>query len=49
MATETRKELFHDAATGETFERELTAEEIAALPKVPKATPPGEADISEGG
>lgn len=24
---------FHDAATGETIERELTAEEIAALPK----------------
>lgn len=24
---------FHDAATGETIERELTAEEIAALPQ----------------
>lgn len=25
--------LFHDAKTGETIERELTAEEIAALPE----------------
>lgn len=25
---------FHDAATGETVTRELTAEEIAALPEV---------------
>lgn len=25
--------LFHNAATGETVERELTAEEIAALPE----------------
>ena len=28
---------FHDAATGETIERELTAEEVAALPQ-PEAT-----------
>ena len=28
---------FHDAATGETIERELTADEIAALPR-PGAT-----------
>jgi len=27
------KETFHDAATGETITRELTAEEIAALPE----------------
>lgn len=32
---------FHDAATGETIERELTAEEIAALPQ-PEA--PNDAD-----
>lgn len=25
--------MFHDAETGETIERELTAEEIAALPE----------------
>ena len=37
MATETADNkptgIFHDAATGETIERELTAEEIAALPQ----------------
>ena len=37
MATETVDNkptgVFHDAATGETIERELTAEEIAALPQ----------------
>ena len=27
------KGTFHDAATGETIERELTAEEIASLPE----------------
>jgi hypothetical protein len=27
------KELFHDVETGETVERELTADEIAALPE----------------
>ena len=32
---------FHDAVTGETIERELTAEEIAALPQ-PEA--PNDAD-----
>lgn len=30
---------FHDAATGETIERELTAEEIAALPVQENTTP----------
>lgn len=30
---------FHDAATGETIERELTAEEIAALPEPPEPLP----------
>ena len=35
---------FHDALTGETITRELTAEEIAALPE---PTPPlGESDAS---
>ena len=33
--------IIHDAATGETIERELTAEEIAALPQ-PEA--PDDAD-----
>ena len=33
MDTAMPKELFHDAETGETIERELTAEEIAALPE----------------
>jgi hypothetical protein len=31
--TETKYGTFHDAATGETITRELTAEEIAALPE----------------
>ena len=32
------KGIFHDTETGETIERELTAEEIAALPELqPKA------------
>ena len=32
MDTATRKELFVDALTGDAVERELTAQEIAALP-----------------
>ena len=31
---------FHDAATGETVTRELTAVEIAALPQPPKPVDP---------
>ena len=31
---------FHDASTGETIVRELTADEIAALPKSTDEVPP---------
>jgi hypothetical protein len=31
--------MWHDASTGETVTRELTAEEIAQLPKATDATP----------
>ena len=37
MATSKPKGTFHDAITGETITRELTPEEIAALPE---PTPP---------
>lgn len=32
--------IFHDAVTGKTVTRELTADEIAALPKPTDETPP---------
>ena len=37
--TENKIGTFHDAATGETIERDLTAEEIAELP-IPEETQP---------
>ena len=38
--TEPRLGMFHDAITGETVTRELTADEIAALPKPNNEYPP---------
>lgn len=39
--TEPKIGTFHDALTGETTVRELTAEEIASLPEVPEPLPCG--------
>jgi hypothetical protein len=39
MSNEPLKGTFHDALTGETIVRELTAEEIAALPEATDETP----------